>query len=180
MYFKKLVGEKCYLSPIDVNDAEKYTAWLNDLEVVNNLQTSSMQIELNGEKDFLSHLAKEHNYAIIDMATNELLGNLGLMDVNHINGSAEIGIFIGNKDYWGKGYGTEALGLLIDYAYQFLNLNNILLRVYEFNARAIASYKKVGFKEVGRVRKSLKRGQKYFDIVLMDILPEDFHKAREK
>jgi RimJ/RimL family protein N-acetyltransferase len=176
MYFKKLVGEKCYLSPIDINDVDKYTLWLNDLEVIKNLQASSMQIEVNSEKEFLCNLAKEHNYGIIDIKTNELLGNLGLMDLNQINSSAEIGIFIGNKEYWGKGYGTEALRLLIDYAYQYLNLNNIHLRVYEFNTRAIMSYKKVGFKEIGKMRKSLKRGQKYFDIILMDILPEDFYK----
>jgi len=52
-----------------------------------------------------------------------LIGNVGLIDINHIHGSAEIGIFIGDKSYWNKGYGKEALSLLIDYSYKKLNLH---------------------------------------------------------
>jgi hypothetical protein len=63
MYFKKLVGKKCYLSPIDVNDAEKFTEWLNDMEILVNLQLYGGIISLENEKAFLNNLSKEHNYS---------------------------------------------------------------------------------------------------------------------
>ena len=66
MYFRKLVGKKCYLSPIDENDAEKYTEWLNDLEVTINLQIYNAIINVDNERGFLNNLSKDHNYSIID------------------------------------------------------------------------------------------------------------------
>jgi len=175
MYVKKLTGKKCFLSPIEISDAEKYAAWLNDQEVVKNLTLSTAIVTVEGEKEFLSSLSKGHHYGIIDLSTEQLIGNLGLMDINHIHRTAEIGIFIGDKDYWGKGYGSEALSLLIDYAYQTLNLHNIMLRVYSFNERAIKCYESIGFKKIGVIRESIIQNRTMHNVVLMDILPIDFY-----
>ena len=71
MYFKKLIGKKCYLAPIDVNDAEKYTEWLNDMEILKNLQLYTEIISLESEKTFLNNLSKDHNYSI-DLFNNHL------------------------------------------------------------------------------------------------------------
>jgi hypothetical protein len=73
MYFKKLVGKKCYLSPIDPNDAAKYTGWLNDMEILANIPLYNGVINLENEKGFLGRLANEHNYAIVDAAKEELI-----------------------------------------------------------------------------------------------------------
>ena len=62
MYFKKIIGKKCYLSPIDINDVEKYTEWLNDLEILRNLQLYEAIISMENEKEFLKNLSKDHNY----------------------------------------------------------------------------------------------------------------------
>jgi RimJ/RimL family protein N-acetyltransferase len=175
MYFKKLVGKLCYLSPIDVADAEKYTAWVNDLEVTTNLTLASKNITLEGEKELLNHLAKEHTYAIIDLERNDLIGNVGLLNINHIHQTAEIGIFIGDKSYWNRGYGAEAMSLLIDYAFNVLNLHNIMLRVFSFNERGIKCYKKIGFKEVGLIREAHRINREVHDILLMDLLPSEFY-----
>ena len=72
------------------------------------------------------------------------------MNVNHIFRKAELGIFVGEKEYWGKGYGTEATELLLDFAFNILNLNSIMLIVNSFNERAIKSYEKCGFKLIGK------------------------------
>ena len=175
MYFKKLVGKKCYLSPMDINDAEKYTEWLNDLEVVSNLSIYNSVINTEMEKTILEKLSKEHNYSIIDIKTNELIGSCGFIETDHLNQASEIGIFIGNKNFWNKGYGTEALSLLIDYGYKALNLHNIMLKVYSFNERAIKSYEKIGFKIIGKRRESLKRGNKTYDVIYMDLLYNEFY-----
>lgn len=175
MHFRKLVGKQCYLSPMTPEDAEKYTHWLNDQSVVEFLVMAPFVISLESEKAFLSKLSQEHNYAIVDLDSNETIGSVGLVEVNHINQTAEIGIFIGNKDFWGKGFGREALSLLLDYAFMKLNLHNIMLRVYAFNQRAIDCYQSIGFREIGKIREGLFRNRQRHDIVLMDILAEQFY-----
>ena len=175
MYYKKMTGKKCYLSPIDLNDVGKFTEWLNDLEVTKNLLLFPHMISIENEKGFLEKLAKVHNYSIIDNSTNELIGNCGFSDIDHVNQTAETGIFIGNKKYWNNGYGTEALSLLLDYGFKALNLHNVLLRVYSFNERAKKSYEKIGFKIIGREREALLRGKERHDIILMDILYNEFY-----
>ena len=174
MYFKKLAGKKCYLSPIDINDAEKFTAWLNDMELLENLQLYNAMIGLENEKTFLSDLSKDHNYSIIDLEKDELIGNCGFLNIDYVNQTAETGIFIGNKNYWDRGYGTEALSLLIDYGFKALNFHNIMLKVYEYNKRAIRCYEKIGFKRIGIRREALLRNLKRHDVVYMDIAPGDF------
>jgi RimJ/RimL family protein N-acetyltransferase len=180
MYFKKLIGKKCYLSPIDVNDAEKYTEWLNDTEVLINLQLYSSVISLENEKQLLSNLSKEHCYSIVDMETDKLIGNCGFHEIDHINQTAEIGIFIGDKNYWNKEYGTEALSLLIDYGFRALNFHSIMLRVYEFNKRAIKSYEKIGFKQIGKRREALCRNLEKHNILYMDILSKEFYEKNKR
>jgi RimJ/RimL family protein N-acetyltransferase len=176
MYFKKLVGIKCYLSPMDLNDAEKYTEWLNDLEISTGLGHVYEGIfSVDCEKEILKDLSQKHNYSIIDIGTNELIGSCGFLEVDNLNQIAEIGIFIGNKNFWSKGYGTEAIVLLMDYGFKALNLHNILLRVFSFNERAIKCYNKIGFKVIGKRREALKRGERTFDVIYMDILYNEFY-----
>ncbi|MDR1031003.1 MAG: GNAT family N-acetyltransferase [Treponema sp.] len=175
MYFKKMIGNKCYLSPLDIGDAEKYVAWLNDREVTIHLTFYSRVISIANEKTFLENLSEDHHYAIIDKSTDESIGTCGFVKIDHLNQTADIGIVIGNKNYWNKGYGSEALTLLLDYGFKALNFHTIGLTVYEFNTRAMASYKKVGFKITGKRREALKRGNETYDILYMDILCNEFY-----
>ena len=175
MYFKKLVGEKCYLSPMDINDAEIYAEWLNDLEVTANLTMYNSVVNVDAEREFLAKLSKEHNYSIVDIKTNELIGNCGFAELDHLNQTAEAGIFIGNKNYWNKGYGTESFWLLLDYGFKALNLYNIMLKVYSFNERAKRIYEKLGFEVIGKRRGALRRGNTTHDIIYMDILQKEFY-----
>ncbi len=179
-YFPKMVGRRVYLSPISLEDAETYTAWLNDLETTRYLTLSQAQVSLEGEREHLPGLARRHNYAIVERGADpegredRLLGNCGIMDIEESNRAAEVGIFIGDKESRGKGLGTEALRLLCDYAFNVLGLRSLMLRVYAYNERAIASYRKTGFKEIGRRRKAHFYAGAYHDVVLMDLLAEDF------
>lgn len=174
-YFKKIAGERVYLSPINVEDAEKYTEWINDLDVTINLSLAPNVYSLEMEREALIRLSKEgYNFAIVTLDNDKLIGNCGLLNVNLIHRTAEAGIFIGNKDYWNKGYGTEAMKLLLDYGFNLLNLNNIMLRVLSFNKRAIKSYEKCGFKEIGRRREAYIIGNKKYDFIFMDILASEF------
>ena len=160
---------------MDVNDAEKYTEWLNDLDVISNLSIYNSIINTDIEKSFLEKLSKEHNYSIIDTETNSLIGSCGFIELDHLNQVGEVGIFIGDKKYWNKGYGTEAFKLLLDYGFKALNMHNVFLRVYSFNERAIKSYEKIGFKIIGKRRESLKRGNKVYDVIYMDLLHNEYY-----
>ena len=180
MYFKKLIGKKCYLSPMDTNNAARFTEWLNDMELLVHLQLYNSVISLENEKIFLEELAKGHNYSIIDLEKDELIGNCGFLEIDHVNQTAETGIFIGDNHCRNKGYGTEALSLLIDYGFKALNLHNVMLRVYEFNKIAIRCYEKVGFKQIGKRRESLLRNLEQHNVLYMDILPEDFYVKKEQ
>ena len=102
-YFPKVSGERVYLSPISMEDAEVYTAWLNDLGTARFLTVSSINISLSSEREALPRLASGHNYAIVTKTSDELLGNCGLSDIENANRSAEVGIFIGSEAYRGRG-----------------------------------------------------------------------------
>ncbi|MDO9576520.1 MAG: GNAT family protein [Candidatus Cloacimonadales bacterium] len=175
-YFKKLIGKKLYLSPICVEDAEQYCEWLNDFEIAKNLLIFNRQLSLEKEKAILNDMVKNDAqvFGIIDMETDKLLGNCSIFCINERNRKAEVGIFIGDKDYLSKGYGTEALSLLLDYGFNVLNLNNILLEVFGFNKRAIRSYEKVGFKLIGKRREAIILGGEKHDELYMDILASEF------
>ena len=175
-YYKKLVGEKCYLSPLYIDDAEKYCEWVNDLEITQYLSISTMQIALPKEKEILNDMIKNKSqtYAIIDKSNDKMMGNCSLFDIDQLNQNAELGIFIGDKEYWGKGFGTDAIKLILDYGFNILNLNNIMLEVFSFNERAIKSYKKAGFKIIGKRREAKKINGKRADMIYMDILSEEF------
>ena len=91
-----------------------------------------------------------------------------------INRTGVIGVMLGNPKHQRKGYGTEAVNLLLDYGFSFLNFRNISLNVFEYNEAAYNLYKKIGFKEVGRLRKAAEILGETYDIIIMDMLREEF------
>ena len=175
-YYKKLVGERIYLSPVNIEDAEKYVEWFSDFKMTDGIKKSSEIVTVESEREWLENSLKNNNYnfAIVDLENDELIGNCGIMNINQKDRNAELGIFIGNEDKRNKGYGAEALRILLDYCFNYLNLNNVELGVMSFNERAIACYKKVGFKEYGRRRESYFLNGKYYDTIYMDILAKEF------
>ena len=176
-YFKKLVGERIYLSPRNVEDIEIFTQWMNDFYITDYTGRSHQVVSLQDEKEYLESGGDKTTFAIIDEQKDEIIGTVGLHKIDNINRTATLGIFIGNRDYWSKGYGTEAIQLIIDFGFNYLNLKNIDLAVMEFNQRAVRCYQKCGFKEIGRRRKCKFINGKYYDSILMDILAEDFKES---
>lgn len=174
-YFKKLIGDNIYLSPMDIEDAEKFAEWLNDFETTDYTGRSNQIMTLQKEKEYMeAHIGDEARFAIVRLDDNEIIGTVSLEEIDHISRKATLGIFIGDKSCRNKGYGAEAIRLVLEYGFKYLNLNNIKLDVLGFNERAIACYKKCGFKEYGRRRKSEFLCGKYYDRIEMDILAEEF------
>ena len=131
-------------------------------------------IDFESEKEFLISVKKEKMFAVRLLENDDLLGNVGFNSVDLLNRAATMGIMLGNPNYQRKGYGIEAVKLILDYGFSFLNLRNISLSVFEYNEAAYNLYKKVGFKEVGRLRKAVEIMGKTYDVIIMDILKEEF------
>ncbi len=176
-YFKKLTGKTVYLSPLnpeDEGDLEVYTKWINDLSVSVGLGSAAGTYNLKSERSFLEDLARGgHLYAIILMENDELIGNCSLFGIDHINRTASTGLFIGEKKCRSKGYGTEAVQLIVEYGFRILNLNNIMLKVFEFNKPAIRCYEKAGFAVFGRRKASYLLNGIFYDELFMEILAGD-------
>ncbi len=172
-YFKKLVSKRVYLSPMNIEDAETYVKWLNDFNITDGLGNSNINISIESEKEWISQNSSQYQFAIIRLEDDILIGNCGLQEIDHIRQCAVVGLFLGEEENRSKGYGHEVLNLLLDYSFNYLNLNNIMLRVFSFNDRAINCYKKVGFKEIGRRRQAYYIKGKFHDEVFMDILKQE-------
>ncbi len=107
---------------------------------------------------------------------------IGLMDleVDARVGDGWVGIGIGERAYWGKGYGSEAMRLLVRYAFMELNLRRVSLNVFEYNQRAIRSYEKVGFRHEGRERRWMQRSGRRWDLVYMGLLRSEWEESQTR
>lgn len=114
------------------------------------------------------------SYIIADAADDKPIGITSLIAIDEKNRNAELIIDIGEPDYWGKGYGREALSLLLRYAFRELNLHRVSLRVFDFNARAVALYEKIGFRREGVSREALFRDGAWHHIIHMGMLQSEF------
>ncbi len=174
-YFRKLVGEKCFLSPVSLDDLDRYLEWVNDLEIGQFVLFSSVVFDRDKEREALQKLMNESVvFAIVEKDTNKVIGNCGLHLVDEVHRHAQFGIFIGEKTYWNQGIGTEASALILDYGFNIMNLNNISLEVVEYNKRAVRSHEKVGFQYVGKRRSYMFMAGQYHDVLIYDVLAEDF------
>ncbi|MBI4636449.1 MAG: GNAT family N-acetyltransferase [Candidatus Rokubacteria bacterium] len=171
-----LIGTKIYLRPLEREDAALFVPWINDAEV-NRTLNRYRPMTLEAEEEFIQSLVKsEHDLAlgIVARQTDRLIGATGLHRIDFRNHHAAFGIVIGDKNEWNKGYGTEATGLLVGYAFGTLNLNRVWLHVYENNPRAIHVYEKVGFKREGVLRQDRYQEGRYWDAITMGILREEW------
>ena len=176
-YFKKLVGDRIYLSPRNSEDVEKFTEWMNDFEITDYIGRSGSIMSISGEKRYLENDDNPQGvFSIITLDENKLIGSIGLKGVDdiNINRKATLGIFIGDKEYQNNGYGTEAIKLILEYGFKYLNLHSVKLHVFSFNKRAKRCYEKCGFKEVGKSRENVFINGKWYDTIIMDILENEF------
>lgn len=177
-FIKKLVGEKVYLAPISLEDVEEYTYLVNDLPMAVGLggPVYCGVVDFEKEKKILENLTNmKYQFSVRKIEDNKLLGNIGFKEVNELHKTALFGIMLANKEEQNKGYGKEAINLLLDFGFSLLNLKNIYLEVFEYNEIAYNVYKKIGFKEVGRRRKAVEIMGKRYDIIMMDILQEEYN-----
>jgi RimJ/RimL family protein N-acetyltransferase len=167
-------GEKVGLRAYKVEDIPIATAFVNDKELKKFLVTNvpfpmSLWEEEAWIKSQSSNKNGEFNFAIEDLKSKKYIGGCGIQTVNWLARVAIVGIMIGDKEYWGKGYGTDAMKVLIKFIFEDMNINKIRLSTFSFNERAIRCYKKCGFKVEGVLKAEIFKEGKYYDEVIMSI-----------
>lgn len=174
-------GERIRLRRNERADISKFVEWLNDPEVRRYL-SFRMPISMANEEQWFENMlklpAQQQPFAIeIRKSTSktetepwQMIGNCSFMDMDNTDRSAEVGLFIGDKSCWNKGYGTEVMRLLLQIGFETLNLNRIFLRVDEDNKGGIRAYEKAGFVHEGRLRKAAYRDGQYHDVLIMSVI----------
>ena len=150
--------------------------WINDADVSEFLSSRFPFMEKNEEK-WIETAADDrlsNQVLIIGTGTCKPIGTIGLHRIDWVARRATLGISIGEKSYWGKKHGTEAMMLLLHYAFDRINLRKIELGVHDFNERAQKCYTRCGFKVEGCKRQHMFRDGAYHDTVMMGILAEEF------
>ena len=182
-----LKGELVRLSAVDPEEFSKaFTHWRRDSEFMRLIDSS--EVVLRSQKDSQKWIEKEledqevnqYMFTIRTLAEDKLLGDIGLSVVNWMSRDAFVGLGIGERDFWGRGYGTDVMKVILRYTFTEINLRRVTLSVFEYNPRAVRSYEKAGFVHEGRMRQFLNREGKRWDMLFMGILRDEWMNLQEK
>ena len=172
-----LIGNRIYFRPLEVDDIERLVKWVNDPDITQFLTMGRFPINFAREEEWLKGLYKGQNDIALGIVLKDgdiHIGNVGLHQIDWVSRECIFGIMIGEEEYQDKGYGTEATLLMLKYAFEVLNINRVELTVYEFNKRAIRCYEKAGFIPEGRLREKVFKNGRYYDILIMSILKNEW------
>jgi RimJ/RimL family protein N-acetyltransferase len=173
-----LRGEKVHLAAISKDDLPTYHKWFSNPEFLRLLSGDvAMPKTVENETEWYESASKskdEYVFGIRALDDNRLLGNCSIFDIAYASRACMVGIYIGDPDNWGKGYGSEAMNILVRFGFMELNFNRMELNVFSYNPRAIKSYEKIGFVQEAVIRESLYRDGTYHDIHVMGILRRDW------
>ena len=182
-----LKGKLVHLAAVDPEEVGKhFSSWNRDSEFKRLLDSDPPR--LHSAKAIKDWLEKELGgqgedmawFTIRAVADDQLLGDINLGLTRWNSRDAFVGLGIGPRDFWGKGYGTEAMQLILQYAFLELNLDRVTLNVFEYNQRAIRSYEKAGFQHEGRQRGALLREGKRWDMLYMSVLRKEWSKQHDR
>ena len=173
-----LKGKKVLLRAMSREDLERLVHFNNDVavEVAGGGDPPLPQAlaRLQAEFDENSGKGGRDGTGFAVEADGLFIGQCALFHFDHIARTAELGITIGDRAYWGRGYGREALALLLDYGFRHHNLHRIWLTVNSTNERAMAAYRSCGFREEGRQREHVWSDGHYIDLVYMGLLRREW------
>lgn len=161
----------CPLSPGDVND--RYVSWLNDPEVTRYLHSGRTPSTIESLRSYVGRFEESESdliWAIIDRASDRHIGNVTLNRISWDHRKADTGLLLGEKDFWGRGYATEAWYLVADHAFRDLALHKVLAGACVANVGSINALKRVGFREEGIAREEFHLNGTYLDVVRLGLL----------
>lgn len=175
-----LIGRKVTLRPGEESDIYYLFKWYNDIELNklagwSNSRVTADKLRYNISRSF----GYDPLNLMIDNEDGKPIGTIQLYDFNEQDRSCKLGIRIGDRDYWSKGYGEDAVNTLLEYAFMNIDIYRVTLKVYEYNERAVRCYQKCGFQYEGRTRQSACIDGKYYDEIIMGVLKSDYVRMRQ-
>lgn len=179
--FLELKGNLIYLKKLDKEYIDEYWQGLNNCSIESTVFTGTQHVfNRSSVENYLESISSDSSrvdFLIFSNDTNKIIGEVVINDIDRDNRGASMRIAINKKEDFSKGYGTEALLLAVNYGFGMLNLHRIELEAFPFNERAIHVYEKIGFKREGVRRGGCYFNHKYYDMISMSILEDEF---REK
>lgn len=173
-----LVGDLVRLSELRATDIDVVMPWFRDYAFLRLLDDDAVRpLPREAQQKWYEEAAKAtdaYHFAIRTLDGDRLIGNCSLFDNDRRSRTAMYGIGIGDKAYWGRGYGTDATRLALRAAFDELNYHRVELESFAFNARAIRAYEKAGFVREALLRQAIFRDGAYCDVVIMGVLKEEW------
>ena len=181
-----ITSERLRLRAAEKADIPMFIRWISDPEVTEHLLLRlpmSLAEEEIWFENMIARPAAEHVFVIearippSEAGAEALwlpIGNTSFISILEIDRCAEIGIMLGEKSWWNKGYGTETMRTMLRHGFETLNLHRIWLQVYANNQRGMRAYEKAGFRREGIYREGHYQAGKYHDIILMSILRQEW------
>jgi len=174
-------GDSIDLVCLTKADGQAVHRWSSDMEIIFNWGGQPFPADLKAVEDRLESQHSRRNCLMLGLQLSQsdtLIGMGGLSQIEWPWRRAELTMCIGSKDQQGKGCGREATTLILDHAFAKLNLHSVMLRVTSYNERGIRCYEACGFKQAGRRRESRIDGEKFYDVLFMDILAAEFRSKK--
>ncbi|WP_032121171.1 GNAT family N-acetyltransferase [Clostridium amazonitimonense] len=176
--FLELKGDLVYLKKLDKEYIEEYFQGIDDCSIESIIFTGTQQVfnksDIEGYLEDVSSDRSRMDFLIFSKESNKVVGEVVINDIYRNNRSASMRVLINRKEDFSKGYGSEAIILALNYGFGMLNLHRIELEALEFNERAIHVYEKIGFKREGIRREGIFFNHKYYDLITMSILEDEF------
>lgn len=169
-------GKMTRLRPLEKEDAPQLKIWMNDPEVAQFLMRV-FPVTLQEEEEWIENIKKRTPKDVVfgvETLEGTLIGTMGLHNIELIHGLATTGAVIGDKKFWGKGYGFDAKMLVLDFAFNTLSLRKVTSDVLAFNERSKRYLEKTGYKRVGQFKEHLFRDGMYHDLIIMEIFREEW------
>ncbi len=176
-------GERIDLVCLTKDDAPLVHRWHNDMDVLYNWGSQPFPTDLKSIEEGIESQHKQKNSLMLGIQLKpggELIGVGGLSHIEWPWRRAELTLCIGEAEHQGKGYGREATTMILDHAFTKLNLHSVMLRVISYNQRAIKCYEACGFRHAGKRREARIDGDRFYDVLSMDILSSEFDKPGRK
>ncbi|MCT8976230.1 GNAT family N-acetyltransferase [Clostridium sp. CX1] len=172
------IGKKVRLREYRKEDIPLRVTYINDPEIIKSLTPDiPYPMTLHEEEKWfqsVTALNDTYKFAIETLNDSKFIGGCSINSVDWKNSVATVGIFIGNRQYRGKGYGTDAMRVLTDFVFMQMNINKIRLIVYSYNESAIRCYEKCGYKVEGVLKQEIYKDGKYYDKISMGLLKAEY------
>lgn len=178
-----LEGKRVDLRPVEAADMPVFARWMNDPET-RGLTGETKPTGPADVSEWMDRVMKESEsrvwFAVVERESGRVIGETGLLRMFYPWRTTDLTIIIFDREARGKGYGTEVMEIMLDYAFGYLNFHRISIGVVGFNEKALRFYERIGFKTEGIQRDGYYYNHRYYDFVMMSILEDEYRAMYHK